>query len=88
MRIGPAHIYLCNLLVVIVSSLMVVLLFVSWTNKKQCCVAVSTTEFEYVVASLATRELIWLRQVLIDIGHSPLSSTPLRCDNQSAINLA
>ena len=61
---------------------------VSWTSKKQRCVAVSTTESEYVAASLAARELIWLRQVLTDIGHSPLSSTPLRCDNQSAISLA
>ena len=61
---------------------------ISWTSKKQRCVVVSTTESEYVAASLAARELIWLRQILIDIGHSPVSSTPLRCDNQSAISLA
>ena len=61
---------------------------VSWTTKKQRCVVVSTTESKYVAASLAAHELVWLRQMLSDIGHSPPSSTPLRCDNQSAISLA
>ena len=37
---------------------------------------------------MTTRELVWLRQLLTDIGHSPSSSTSLRCDNQSAISLA
>ena len=60
---------------------------VSWSSKKQRCVAVSTTEAEYVAASLAARELVWLRQLLADMGHPPSSSTPLRCDNQSAISL-
>ena len=60
---------------------------ISWSSKKQRCVAVSTTEAEYVAASLAARELVWLRQLLADLGHSLASSTPLRCDNQSAISL-
>ena len=61
---------------------------VSWSSKKQRCVVVSTTEAEYVAASLAARELVWLRQLLADLGHPSSSSTPLRCDNQSAISLA
>jgi len=42
---------------------------VSWASKKQRCVAVSTIESQYVVASLAARELVWLRQLLTDLGH-------------------
>ena len=43
---------------------------ISWTSKKQRCVGVSTTESENAAASLATRELIWLQQMLTDIAFS------------------
>ncbi|OQD68932.1 hypothetical protein PENPOL_c002G03309 [Penicillium polonicum] len=41
---------------------------ISWTSKKQSCVALSTTESEYIAEALATQEAIWLRQLLTEIG--------------------
>lgn len=47
----------------------------------------STTEAEYIAASMASRELVWLRQLLKDI-HNPCNDrTILWIDNQSAIKL-
>ncbi|MCP4341870.1 MAG: hypothetical protein GY799_24050, partial [Desulfobulbaceae bacterium] len=34
---------------------------ISWTSKRQATVALSTMEVEYMVASLACQELIWIR---------------------------
>lgn len=53
------------------------------------CVSVSTTEAEYmyVAASMATRQVAWMRSLLSDIGCNQLGPTPLLCDNQSAIRL-
>ena len=41
---------------------------VSWVSKKQSVVALSTTEAEYVAASLACQELIWLRSLIENMG--------------------
>jgi hypothetical protein len=37
---------------------------VSWSNRKQLCVALSTAEAEYVAACAASREAVWLRKLL------------------------
>ncbi|UYV70738.1 hypothetical protein LAZ67_8000410, partial [Cordylochernes scorpioides] len=37
---------------------------ISWCSQKQNCVSLSTTESEYIAASKATKEAIWLRQLL------------------------
>lgn len=47
----------------------------------------STTEAEYVAASTATRELVWLRRLLSDIGCQCKMPTMLYIDNQSTIKL-
>lgn len=47
----------------------------------------STTEAEYVAASAAARESIWLRKLLSDIGCPCDKETALFVDNQSAIQL-
>lgn len=59
---------------------------VSWASRRQPCVALSTTEAEFVAASEATKEAVWLKQLLAELGmdHQP---TRLYCDNQSAIAL-
>jgi len=36
---------------------------VSWVSKNKAVVALSTTEAEYIMASVATQELIWLRKL-------------------------
>jgi hypothetical protein len=40
---------------------------VSWNSKKQLCVALSTTEGEYVAACTLSLEVVWL-QKLLNIG--------------------
>ena len=48
---------------------------ISWLNKKQVIVALSTSEAEYVALSSATQEAAWFRKLLSDLGEPPLSVT-------------
>ncbi|CAL2234204.1 unnamed protein product [Prunus armeniaca] len=57
----------------------------SWASVKQHSVALSTAEAEYVSASEATTQAIWLRFVLEDFGELQANATPLMVDNTSAI---
>ncbi|GJY59525.1 hypothetical protein Tco_0459417, partial [Tanacetum coccineum] len=50
-------------------------------------VAVSTTEAEYVAAAQASKEAVWLKMLLEELGHEQEKIT-LFCDNQSALYLA
>ena len=60
---------------------------VLWISRKQPCTATSTTEFEYVAASLASKEVVWARRLLSDLGFAQTKPTPLFSDNQSDIRL-
>jgi len=60
---------------------------VSWSVKMQEIVTLSTTEAEYVAATHAAKEALWLRSFLGDILGPLNSATTLYCDNQSAIAL-
>ncbi len=60
---------------------------VAWSSRRQSCVSLSTTEAEYVAASDATKEGIWLRRLLLDLNPEWNKPIPLMCDNQSAIRL-
>ncbi|KAG5869020.1 hypothetical protein JTB14_025909 [Gonioctena quinquepunctata] len=60
---------------------------VTWSSKRQHAVTLSTTEAEYVAACHATKEAIWIRRLMNDIGESVSMATPLNNDNQSAIKL-
>ena len=59
---------------------------ISWNSKKQACVALSTTEAEYIAAGHGCAQIIWLKHQLLDYGVR-LSKVPLYCDNTSTINL-
>jgi hypothetical protein len=61
---------------------------VSWTSKLQATVALSSAEAEYMAASAATQEVLYLRQLLIDLKHPQMEATTLLVDNQGAIALA
>lgn len=59
---------------------------ISWASQRQRCVALSTTESEYIAASQAVKELVWLSRLqkeLIPDIQKPI----LYMDNQSAIRL-
>ncbi|XP_066319998.1 secreted RxLR effector protein 161-like [Miscanthus floridulus] len=60
---------------------------VSWKSSKQETVTDSTTEAEYITASESTKEGVWMRRFLIDLGVFPKASSPLNlhCDNNGAI---
>ncbi|BBH04777.1 BURP domain-containing protein, partial [Prunus dulcis] len=57
----------------------------AWASVKQNCVALSTAEAEYISASEATTQAIWLRFVLEDFGEFQTEAIPLHCDSISAI---
>ncbi|KAL6320112.1 hypothetical protein AAG906_004621 [Vitis piasezkii] len=61
---------------------------ISWVSKKQGSVAQSSAEAEYISASLATSQAIWLRRILEDIKEKQNEATYLLCDNKSAIAIA
>jgi hypothetical protein len=56
-------------------------------SRRQSCVALSTTEAEFVAASEATREGIWLGQLMKDIIPGWKGPIGIMCDNKSAIDL-
>jgi hypothetical protein len=60
---------------------------VSWNSSKQETVADSTTEAEYIAASEAAKEGVWIRKFLYELGVFPSvsSSLDLYCDNNGAI---
>ena len=60
---------------------------VSWKSSKQETVADSTTEAEYIAASEAAKEGIWIRNFIAELGVVPSASSPmdLYCDNNGAI---
>ena len=61
---------------------------VSWASRRQGCVALSTTEAEYVALGVATREAVWLRTLLSELGHTQREAALIHEDNQGAIALA
>ncbi|KAJ4961692.1 hypothetical protein NE237_021602 [Protea cynaroides] len=60
----------------------------SWASKKQQSVAQSSAKVEYISASLATSQAIWLRRIMKDIGLKQKKSTTIYCDNRLAIAIA
>ena len=60
---------------------------VSWNNKKQNSVALSTVEAEYISAGSCCAQILWMKQQLSDYG-IVLDHIPIKCDNTSAINIS
>ncbi|KAL8092162.1 hypothetical protein AgCh_034456 [Apium graveolens] len=60
---------------------------VSWMSRLQKSVALSTTEAEYMDISEASKEMIWLKNFLEELGKKQADSA-LYSDSQSAIHLA
>ncbi|KAJ9566889.1 hypothetical protein OSB04_002855 [Centaurea solstitialis] len=60
---------------------------VSWQSRLQKCVALSTIEAEYMAATEACKELLWLKRFMQELDFRQQRYVVL-CDNQSAIHLA
>ena len=60
---------------------------VSWMSKKQSVVALSTTEAEYMAATHASKEAVWLQRLCSSMGLVQ-GAIRIDCDSQSAIFLA
>jgi hypothetical protein len=61
---------------------------VTWSSRKQPIIALSTAEAEYIALTAAAREVLYLQLLLKELYNKDHSSTPIHCDNQSAIALA
>ena len=61
---------------------------VSWFSRKQKSVALSSAEAEYMVASMAACEGMWLRKLLSGLFKCELEATIVHYDNQSGIMLS
>eukprot|EP00253_Pinus_taeda_P027179 PITA_27179 len=60
---------------------------ITWACKKQAAISLSSAEAEYRGAVEASKEALWLRQILSEFGFEQQHPTTLWCDNQSAIQL-
>ena len=60
---------------------------VSWSSKRQEIIVLSMTEAEYVAATHATKEVLWLRSLINEIFEKFSGPITLFGDNQSAITL-
>jgi hypothetical protein len=60
---------------------------VSWKRSKEDTVVDSTMEPEYIAASQAVEEAVWIRNFISELGVVPSASSPmdLYCDNSGAI---
>eukprot|EP00253_Pinus_taeda_P003483 PITA_03483 len=61
---------------------------ISWMSRKQKSMALSTAEAEYIAASMASCEAVWLRKLFSELFGFTLDTTVILCDNQSGIRLS
>lgn len=57
----------------------------AWRSKKQSIASRSSAEADYRAMSQATCEVVWLLNLLGDIGIKKLKVVPLHCDNKAAV---
>ena len=58
----------------------------TWSSRSQQTVAASTTEAEYMAAAAATKEALWLRNLMNDLRQT-VSTVTIWADNQGAVKL-
>ena len=60
---------------------------VSWSSQKQELITLSTAKAEYVTATHAAKEALWLQRLLFELFPSLEAPTPLFCNNQATLRL-
>ena len=63
---------------------------ITWSSKKQPCIALSTMEAEYVACSAAVQEAVWLRRFFQNLEVFKDASDPVtvHCDSMVALAYA
>ncbi|GJR39546.1 retrotransposon protein, putative, ty1-copia subclass [Tanacetum coccineum] len=63
---------------------------VDWKSSKQSTTAMSVTEAEYIAASEAATEAVWIRKFISGLGIVPTINEPVKmfCDNSAALLIA
>ncbi|GKE51650.1 hypothetical protein Tco_1486806, partial [Tanacetum coccineum] len=63
---------------------------VDWKSSKQSTTAMSATEAEYIAASEAAMEAVWIMKFISGLGIVPTINEPIRifCDNSAALHFA
>jgi hypothetical protein len=56
---------------------------ISWSSWKQGSIAQSTVEVEYIAASDASKEAVWLRKLVYGLLGDKLETMVVHYDNQS-----
>ena len=59
-----------------------------WSSKLQKCIALSSTEAEYVALATVARFVIWARQFLLELGFEQTEPTKIWEDNKGCIDIA
>lgn len=61
---------------------------ISWSSKKQTCVALSSTEAEFIALSETCKETLWIRRLLKDFNQPVDDATIIYEDNQGCLKLS
>jgi hypothetical protein len=61
---------------------------ISWACRKQSCIALSSTEAEYIALSEACQEVIWLKKLCGEFNIDVSTGTKIFVDNQSAAKMS
>ncbi|KAK2986470.1 hypothetical protein RJ640_000224 [Escallonia rubra] len=58
---------------------------ITWSLKKQATAALSSSEAEYIAATSAACQAIWLRRILAELQQRQEGATEIFCDNKATI---
>lgn len=61
---------------------------ISWKSKKQNVVSRSSAEAEYRAMAQSVCEVVWVHQLLSEVGFQTTLPTKLWCDNQAALHIS
>ena len=60
---------------------------ITWMSKCQSCVALSSSEVEYMGLSAAVREATWLEKLTSDLGLEAVKPIAIHCDNEASMRM-